>query len=82
MKLPEIEQHYTAKNLEAVAQKLSREDAFKMYSAMESIGRMMTSEAALCAALAFETGRALAKQHLDEAENFVKYLAQQKKRYT
>jgi hypothetical protein len=82
MDMPQIREHYTAKNLEAVAEKLSQPDAHKMYGTMESIARILVGEAAFCAAGATDSGlKELAKQHLYEANQWADYLAEQKAKY-
>lgn len=82
MKVAEIQQHYTAKNLEAIAQKLPKEDAFRMFDTMESIARIIVGEAAFCAASATNAPlKELAKEHLNEANEWADYLGQQKQTY-
>ncbi len=82
MNRAEIREHYTAKSLEEVAKKLSQPDALKMYESMESISRIIVGNAALCAATATTPDlKDSAKQHLDEANLWADYLAEQKAKY-
>lgn len=82
MDINEIREHYTAKNLEEIAEKLPRQDAFKMYESAEAIARIIVGKAAFCAACATEPGlKESAKQHLHKADLWAEYLAERKAKY-
>lgn len=82
MDIKQIENHYTAKNLEKIAEKLSKPDALLMYANMEAIARMIVGELALCTAIQTDSKlKKLADQHLYRANQWANYLAEQKTKY-
>jgi len=82
MDISQIREHYTAQNLEAVAEKLAPSDAQKMYENIESITKIIVGDTALCVASTTDPAlRKLAEESLNRTTQWADYLAEQTTKY-